>query len=161
MEEEIKKESIEYNENKRKIIIKQDKPIKLKKFLIDEIDTSVFYDNIIEPSYYYQIKEDKIIITIELPGEVLNFKPRIYPIRVFYNFNFKGTIKFPKTEALYFKEENMKDGEFRLDFKIPKNIGMIKNSKPEIKFNEINGTVIITYEISKFQEEYDDSDIDI
>ena len=156
MEEEIKEESIEFNENERKIIIKKDKPIKLKKFLIDEIETPVFYNNIIEPSYYCQIKEDKIIIRIELPGEVLNFKSRLNPIRGFYYFNCKGTIKFPKTEELCFKGEKMKDGEFRLDFKIPMNIGTISYFQPMIRFDETNGIVIITYEISKFQEEEDD-----
>ena len=155
MEEEIKEESIEFNENERKIIIKKDKPIKLKKFLIDEIETPVFYNNIIEPSYYCQIKEDKIIIRIELPGEVLDFKPRIIPISGFYNFNFKGTIKFPKTEDLCFKEE-MKDGEFRLDFKIPLSKCPILELKPEIKFDGIKGIVIITY---KEEEEINDIEI--
>ena len=156
MEEEIKEESIEYNENDRKFMIKQDKPIKFGKCFTDEIETHVFYNNIIEPSYYYQIKEDKIIIRIELPGEVLNFKSRLNPIRGFYYFNCKGTIKFPKTEELCFKGEKMKDGEFRLDFKIPMNIGTISYFQPMIRFDETNGIVIITYEISKFQEEEDD-----
>ena len=55
----------------------------------------------------------------------------------------------------------MKDGEFRLDFKIPMNIGTIKNSPPKIEFDETNGIVIVTYEISKFDEKEEDSDIDI
>ena len=130
--------------------------------MIDEIEILDFCRNIIdiiEPSYYYQIKEDKIIITIELPGEMLDFKPRIIPIRGFYNFNCKGTIKFPKTEALCFKEENMKDGEFRLNFKIPfSSEWYITRKIPKVEFNEINGVVIITYEISKYKEEEDDSD---
>ena len=56
----------------------------------------------------------------------------------------------------------MKDGEFRLDFKIPMNIGIINNSKPKIKINKLNGVVIIIYEIVKEEEEeYDDSNIDM
>ena len=162
MEEEIKGKSIEYYENDRKIIIKQDKPIKLKKCFIDEIDSPVFYDNIIEPSYYYQIKEDKIIITIELPGEVLDFKPRIITISGFYNFNFKGTIKFPKTEESCFKEENMKDGEFRLDFKIPfSSEWYITRRVPKVEFNEINGVAIITYQTYKREEEEEEEDISL
>ena len=172
MEEEIKEESIEYDEYdeyEKKFTIIQDKPIKLKKYLIDEIESVNFCKNIIdiiEPSYYYQIKEDKIIITIELPGEIQfsAFKPRIIPNRGFYYFHFKATIKFPETEELCFKEGNMKDGEFRLDFRIPMNIGIIKNSPPVIEFNESNGIVIVTYEISVFDRDYDidnDNDIDI
>ena len=164
MEKEIKDESIEYNENERKIIIKKDKTIKLKQRMFDEIEGVNFCKNIIdiiEPNFDCEIKENKIIITIELPGEVSAFKPRIIPNRGFYYFHFKATIKFPETEELCFKEGNMKDGEFRLDFKIPMNIGTIKNSPPEIKFDETNGIVIVTYEISKFAEKEDDSDIDI
>ena len=164
LEEEIKEESIEYDEYERKFTIIQDKPIILKKYLIDEIESVNFCKNIIdiiEPNFDCEIKENKIIITIELPGEVSAFKPRIIPNRGFYYFHFKATIKFPETEELCFKEGNMKDGEFRLDFKIPMNIGTIKNSPPEIKFDETNGIVIVTYEISKFAEKEDDSDIDI
>ena len=164
MEKEIKDESIEYNENERKIIIKKDKTIKLKQRMFDEIEGVNFCKNIIdiiEPNFDCEIKENKIIITIELPGEVSAFKPRIIPNRGFYYFHFKATIKFPETEELCFKEGNMKDGEFRLDFKIPMNIGTIKNSPPEIEFDETNGIVIVTYEISKFDEKEDDSDIDI
>ena len=128
--------------------------------MIDEIEILDFCRNIIdiiEPNFDCQIKEDKIIITIELPGEILDFKPRIYPIRGFYNFIFKGTIKFPKTEELCFKGEKMKDGEFRLDFRIPMSVGIIKHSPPEIIFDETNGIFIVTYD-----RDYDsDSDIDI
>ena len=134
----------------------------LKQSLIDEFEIFHFCKNIIEPSYYYQIKEDKIIITIELPGEVLDFKSRINHIRGFYYFKFKGTIKFPESEDLCFKEENMKDGEFRLVFKIPKSQFIISNSPPVIEFNESNGIVIVTYEISEFDRDYDsDSDYEI
>ena len=55
----------------------------------------------------------------------------------------------------------MKDGEFRLDFRIPKNIGTISNYRPMIRFDEINGIVIITYEIYKYFDEEDDFDFDI
>ena len=167
LEEEIKEESIEYDEYERKFTIIQDKPIILKKYLIDEIEILDFCRNItdiIEPNFDCQIKKDKIIITIELPGEIQfsAFKPRIIPNRGFYYFHFKGTIKFPETEDLCFKEGNMKDDEFRLDFRIPMNIGIIKNSKLKIKINKLNGVVIIIYEIVKEEEEeYDDSNIDM
>jgi hypothetical protein len=163
MEDEIKEESIEYNENERKFRIKQDKPIKLKKCFIDEIGTPNFFGNVIEPNFDCQIKENKIIIRIEIPGEKQpsDFKPKIIPIRGFYNFNCKGKMIFPVIDNPKFKDGNMKDGEFRLDFKIPMNIGTIKNSPPEITFDETNGIVIVTYEISKFDEKEEDSDIDI
>jgi hypothetical protein len=128
----IKEESIEYNENERKITIKQHKPIKLKDSLIDEIEILDFCKNIIdiiEPNFDCQIKKDKMIIRIELPGEVLDFKSRINHIRGFYYFKFKGTIKFPESEDLCFKKGNMKDGEFRLFFTIiPINEGKIINN---------------------------------
>ena len=163
MEDEIKEESIEYNENERKFRIKQDKPIKLKKCFIDEIGTPNFFGNVIEPNFDCQTKENKIIIRIEIPGEKQpsDFKPKIIPIRGFYNFNCKGKMIFPVIDNPKFKDGNMKDGEFRLDFKIPMNIGTIKNYPPEITFDETNGIVIVTYEISKFDEKDDDSDIDI
>ena len=96
----------------------------LKQSLIDEFEIFHFCKNIIdiiEPNFDCEIKEDKIIITIELPGkelDILDIKPRIIPIRGFYYFHFKGTIKFPETEDISFKEGNMKDGEFRLFFTI-------------------------------------------
>ena len=163
MEEEIKQESIEYKEDERKFIIKQDKPIKLKKCFIDEIGTPNFFGNVIEPNFDCQIKENKIIIRIEIPGEKQpsDFKPKIIPIRGFYNFNCKGKMIFPVIDNPKFKDGNMKDGEFRLDFKIPMNIGTIKISPPEIEFDETNGIVIVTYEISNFDEKEEDSDIDI
>ena len=110
MEEEIKEESIQYDENERKFKINQDKPIKLKKCFIDEIEILDFCRNIIdiiEPNFDCQIKEDKIIITIELPGEIQfsAFKPRIIPIRVFYYFHFKGTINFLKQRIYVLKKE--------------------------------------------------------
>ncbi len=104
----------------------------LKQSLIDEFEIFHFCKNIIdiiEPNFDCQIKEDKIIIRIELPGEVLDFKSRINHIRGFYYFKFKGTIKFPESEDLCFKKGNMKDGEFRLFFTIiPINEGKIINN---------------------------------
>ena len=160
MEEEIKQESIEYKEDERKFIIKQDKPIKLKKCFIDEIGTPNFFGNVIEPNYDCQIKKDKIVVRIELPGEIVDFRTRINPIRGFYNFNYKGTIKFPKEDST-FKEGNMKDGEFRLEFRIPMKIGMIKNSKRKIEFDEPNGIAVVTYEISNFDDDDDNGDVDV
>ena len=50
----------------------------------------------------------------------------------------------------------MKDGEFRLDFKIPLSKCPILELKPEIKFDGIKGIVIITY---KEEEEINDIEI--
>ena len=161
MEEEIKEESIQYDENERKFKINQDKPIKLKKCFIDEIGTPNFFGNIIEPSFDCQIKDDKIIIRIELPGQKPPSSFKIIPIRGFYNFNCKGKIIFPEIDNPKFKDGNMKDGEFRLDFKIPMNIGTIGNTPPETDYDESNGIFTVTYEISKFDGKGEDSDIDI
>ena len=156
----IKEESIEYKEDERKFIIKQDKPIKLKKCFIDEIGTPNFFGNIIEPNYDCQIIKDNIVVRIELPGDVLVFTPKMTPIRGFYLFNYKGTIKFPKEDST-FKEGNMKDGEFRLEFRIPMKIGIIKDSKPKIEFDDPNGIAVVTYKISKFDDDDDNGDIDV
>ena len=161
MEEEIKEESIEYKEDERKFIIKQDKPIKLKKCFIDEIGTPNFFGNIIEPNYDCQIKENKIVVRIELPGEIVDFKPKIIPIRGFYLFNCKGKMIFPVIYNPKFKDGNMKDGEFRLEFRIPMKIGIIKDSKPKIEFDEPNGITVVTYKISKFDDDDDNGDIDV
>ena len=78
--------------------------------MIDEIEILDFCRNIIdiiEPNFDCQIKKDKIIITIELPGEIQfsAFKPRIIPIRGFYYFHFKGTINFLKQRSYVLKKE--------------------------------------------------------
>ena len=177
MKKKIKKKSIKYNKNKKKFIIKKNKSIKLQKCIIYEIEILNFCKNIIidiiEPNYDCQIKKDKIIIRIELPGEVLDFKPRIIPIRGFYYFNYKGKFIFPNIENLNFQERNMKDGEFRLDFRIPMSTcSFTNNGLPEIYYDEINGIIIVTYEIvneeeeedkeeEKEEQEYDDDDSDI
>ena len=158
MEEEIKQESIEYKKDERKFIIKQDKPIKLKKCFIDEIGTPNFFGNVIEPNYDCQIKKDKIVVRIELPGEVSDFKTRINPIRGFYNFNYKGTIKFTKDYST-FKEGNMKDGEFRLEFRIPISQGTLSNDDPFKEVDDLNGIVTLSYQISP--EDDNNGEIDI
>ena len=158
MEEEIKQESIEYKEDERKFIIKQDKPIKLKKCFIDEIGTPNFFGNVIEPNYDCQIKKDKIVVRIELPGEIVDFRTRINPIRGFYNFNYKGTIKFPKEDST-FKEGNMKDGEFRLEFRIPISHGTLSNYVPFKEVDDLNGIVTLSYDISL--EDDNNGEIDI
>ena len=158
MEEEIKQESIEYKEDERKFTIKQDKPIKLKKCFIDEIGTPNFFGNIIEPNYDCQIKKDKIVVRIELPGDVLVFTPKMTPIRGFYNFNYKGTIKFPKEDST-FKDGNMKDGEFRLEFRIPISQGTLSNDEPFKEVDDLNGIVTLSYQISP--EDDNNGEIDI
>ena len=136
----------------------------LKQSLIDEFEIFHFCKNIIdiiEPNFDCQIKEDKIIIRIELPGEVLDFKTRINFISGFYNINFKGKIAFPKMEYSGIKDGNMKDGEFRLDFKIPLSEGPILKSYPYIQFDPSNGIAVVTYEIAVDENPESGSDIEI
>ena len=155
MKNKIDIESIKYDEKERKLIILQ--PNKLRKYYFAPNEIKVFYNNIIEPSYYYQIKEDKLIIKIEIQGKILDLKTELNSFKDYYYFNYKGKITFPQINKSNFKEVNMKYNEFRLNFKIPIYKGCISNKKPEITIDDLNGINIFTYQLEK----NDESDEDI
>jgi hypothetical protein len=155
MKNKIDIESIKYDEKERKLIMLQ--PNKLRKYYFAPNEIKVFYNNIIEPSYYYQIKEDKLIIKIEIQGKILDLKTELNSFKDYYYFNYKGKITFPQINKSNFKEVNMKYNEFRLNFKIPIYKGCISNKKPEITIDDLNGINIFTYQLEK----NDESDEDI
>ena len=157
MKNKIDIESIKYDEKERKLIMLQ--PNKLRKYYFAPNEIKVFYNNIIEPSYYYQIKEDKLIVKIEIQGKILDLKTELNSFKDYYYFNYKGKITFPQINKSNFKEVNMKYNEFRLNFKIPMYKGFISNKKPEITIDDLNGINVFTYQLEKNDESDEDFNI--
>ena len=69
LENSIKPEDIIHNEDDRIKLKSSETKVILKKCLIDELGISNFLCNGFEPKYDYYIKDDKIFVNIELPGE--------------------------------------------------------------------------------------------
>ena len=70
LEEPLKNEEIVIEDNKKIKLNNKEKEIKLKKCLIDEIGLSNFLSNGFEPKYEYYQTKDKLIINLEMPGEI-------------------------------------------------------------------------------------------
>ena len=66
-------------------------------------------------------------------------------------FIYTGEIKFNDIDN--FLGGEMKDSPFRLQFKIPINLGTIRNSKPEIIKDKKNGLCILTYQLYETNDE--------
>ena len=69
LENPIKLEDLNLNQDNRIQLNNSEIKVKLKKCLIDELGISNFLCNGFEPKYDYYIKEEKFYINIELPGE--------------------------------------------------------------------------------------------
>jgi HSP20 family molecular chaperone IbpA len=150
MEKPIEINNVEYDEEKKKIVIKSNDKIKLKKYYEDELGISNFYGNIIEPYYNYDIYDDKIKINIELPGIIIKFHAKLillngnYVLIYFGNYKIREEIK--DMELLY---NNIQYGEFRLQINIPITIGIIKDSIPKHIKNKKNGEITLIYYLNK------------
>jgi HSP20 family molecular chaperone IbpA len=105
LEEPLKKEEdILLQDKKIKLNSNKEKHIKLKKCLIDEIGFSNFLSNGFEPKYEYYIKDDKLIISLEMPGEYKKTK---------YAKESKGSYTYIKISGTKVNdnEENLKNKE--------------------------------------------------
>ena len=143
MEKPLEIENINYDEEKKKFIIKSENKINFKKCYVDEIGISNFQGNIIEPPYDYKIYDNRIEIHIELIGEISKFHAKTIQISGEYVFIYTGNIKFPKDETKMY--DNITDGEFRLQINIPITLGIIKDARPKYDIDKRNGVITLIY----------------
>ena len=150
MEKPIEINNVEYDEEKKKIVIKSNDKIMFKKYYEDELGITNFYGNIIEPYYNYDIYDDKIKINIELPGIIIKFHAKLILLNGNYVLIYFGNYKIPEEikdmELLY---NNIQYGEFRLQIKIPITFGTIKDSTPKHTRNAKNGEITLIYYLNK------------
>ncbi len=146
MEKPLEIENINYDEEKKKFIIKSENKINFKKCYVDEIGISNFQGNIIEPPYDYKIFDNKIVIQIELIGKVSGFHAKTIHIGGDYVFRYTGKIKCQYEEKKEMKiYDNIKDGDFRLQINIPITFGIIKDVLPKYDINKRNGVINLIY----------------
>ena len=149
MEKPIEIENIKYEEKEKKFIIKSKDKITFKKCYVDEIGIANFYGNIIEPPYDYKIYNNRIAINIELPGAISKFHTKLNPIGGNYVFTYTGNIKFPQDEKIKIINQNIIDGEFRLQITLPITIGTIKDSRPTYSIEPKSGVITLIYNFCK------------
>ena len=149
MEKPIEIENIKYEEKEKKFIIKSKDKITFKKCYVDEIGISNFYGNTIEPPYDYKRYNNKIAINIELPGAISKFHTKLNPIGGNYVFTYTGNIKFPQDEKIKIINQNIIDGEFRLQITLPITIGTIKDSRPTYSIEPKSGVITLIYNFCK------------
>ena len=149
MEKPIEIENIKYEEKEKKFIIKSKDKITFKKCYVDEMGISNFFGNIIEPPYDYKIDNNKIAINIELPGAISKFHAKLNPIGGNYVFTYTGNIQFPQDEKIKIINDNIIDGEFRLQITLPITIGTIKDSRPTYSIEPKSGVITLIYNFCK------------
>ena len=156
LEEPLKKEEdILLQDKKIKLNSNKEKHIKLKKCLIDEIGFSNFLSNGFEPKYEYYISDDKLIISLEMPGKFEKTK---------YAKESKGSYTYIKISGIKMneKEDNLKKneqkensfnnkeyGEFNTTIKL-ENISL-DSEKPKI--SKKDGITTFIFQIKKDEEE--------
>ena len=149
MENPIEIENIKYEEKEKKFIIKSKDKITFKKCYVDEMGISNFYGNIIDPPYDYKIYNNRIAINIELPGAISKFHAKLNPIGGNYVFTYTGNIQFPQDEKIKIINDNIIDGEFRLQITLPITIGTIKDSRPTYSIEPKSGVITLIYNFFK------------
>ena len=134
--------------SKIKIILNnKEKKIKLKKCLIDEIGLSNFLSNGFEPKYeYYQVK-DKLIINLEMPGEIKTvIKTKTEGSYTFINIiGNKLCDKEDTRKSIDQKDNIFSNREFGQFHKTIKLNHVTLNKKPEVKKKE--GIISLIYQI--------------
>ena len=153
MEKPIEINNVEYDEEKKKIVIKSNDKIKLKKYYEDELGISNFYGNIIEPYYNYEIYDDKIKINIELPGIINKFHAKLIPLNGNYVFIYTGNYKLPEIDNIELLYNNIQYGEFRLQINIPITLGIIKDVRPKYDIDKRNGVINLIYYLNKKEDD--------
>lgn len=126
------------------------KELVLKKCLVDELGFSNFSGTSYEPKFRYYVKEDKLIIDIEVPGlkeDETNYN--VEEIGENYQFKFPG-IKEIKTETTEKQQyySNIIVGEFKLIFYIKISEFSLKN-KEDGEFEYENGLLTATFDLNK------------
>ena len=145
--EKLESEVIFEESIKDKIKIKKPEKLVLKRCLINEIGISNLKANGFEPSYNYYLKDNKIILRIEAPGNCdINYK--------FENIGEFSYILIDGEKRKDKEPENLKDNIINkreigtFSFKIPlNNRYIIQNKEPDIK--KINGIFILSYDLEE------------
>ena len=143
-----KKDFINYAQiiKERKIRLEKKRDIILKRYYIDELGFSDLRSNGFIPCYNYFLKDDKLILRLEVPGNV-NISVEYKIGEKFNIIEIKGEKKKDK-EPLYLHDNISNDrefGEFALD--IPIMIYLDISIKPEMYFK--SGICVIEFKIRK------------
>jgi len=152
---EVSKEFIEkleseisFDESEEIIKLKEPKDITLKRCFIDELGFSILRANGYEPKYNYYVKDNKIIVKVEIH----------WLFKLDSTFENNGEyiiIKLRRTKEKDSEpikiEENIFNGrelgKFSLDIPFKHELFNIKNEKPEIKAE--NGIVTLIYQLEE------------
>ena len=70
LETQIKENDIEFQDDKIKLNITDNRELILKKCSINELGVSNFSPNGVDPKYSYAVQDDNLIIVCEMPGEI-------------------------------------------------------------------------------------------
>ena len=143
-----KKDFINYAQiiKERKIRLEKKRDIILKRYYIDELGFSDLRSNGFIPCYNYFLKDDKLILRLETPGNV-NISVEYIIGEKCNIIQIKGEKKKDK-EPFDLKDNTYNDrefGEFSID--IPIKLYLDSTIKPEINFK--NGICSIEYRIRK------------
>ena len=156
---EVSKDSDKSDANEiNKIMLKdQNKQIKLKKCLIDELGISNFQGNSFDAQYSYYITETNVYIYIELPGKKEKSGDDKEYENVEVDLQTEGSFSIIKVTGIkkhcvdYFIQENINHvqhkrqfGEFSIQVKLEK-INLNDDYKCKIE----NGCLLLTFEIKK------------
>ena len=132
----VSKEDLVVENNRIKI---NNKEIKLKKVLIDEIGKTIIND-IDNPKYNYYTEKNDLIINVELPGPDASIQSKINHEEGFYIFDFIGQKSGDNSnkEEKHILSKNLKE---KTDFNFliyisKKDITILPNDKDKIQFYE-------------------------
>ena len=156
--EKIEHKDISFEDRLIKTI--ENKPIKLKKCLTDELGFSSFKGSQYIPKYRHYINKDKtrFVIDLELPGKIENIKVNSKIIEGNYLFKISGkkTFTVPKNSFSFISREK---GPFDLAIKVPICQLDLKNTKVKEKKKE-NGIITLMFELNqkKTSQENEDDD---
>ena len=134
MENKLSEQDIEITIDREsqveKLIVKNNKEIQLKKFVVDEMGITKNDGNTPKFSYYINTQKSKLVVNIEIPGGGTFDDPKVVSIQGYYSFRFEGEqngelVPQYKNNGIEEKEED-KDYE-ELDEEKQKNIILAKN----------------------------------
>lgn len=156
IEEKINKDEMVFED--RLIKTTDDKKIKLKKCLTDELGFSSFKGSQYIPKYRHYINKDKtrFVIDIELPGKIEGIKVNSKIVEGNYLFKITGKKSFdvPKNSYSFISREK---GNFDLNIKVPISQLDLKNTKIKEKKKE-NGIISLMFELNPKKEVKEDDD---
>ena len=134
MENKLSKEDIEITLDKEsgaeKLIVKNQKEIQLKKFIVDEMGITKNDGNTPKYSYYINTQKSKLVVNIEIPGGGTFDDPKVNSIQGYYSFRFEGEQNgelIPKYDNNETEEKEQVEDYEELDKEKQENIILAKN----------------------------------